>query len=66
MMLDEHVALFIFENQAQALWYMSFKLFHELILYDIFAIFEFFVWLGGKGFSPSGMSRPYPIQHDVG
>ena len=41
MMLDEHVALFIFENQAQALWYMSFKLFHELILRHFMSILSF-------------------------
>ena len=32
MMLDEHVAVFIFEKQGQGLWYMSFLLFHNIIL----------------------------------
>ena len=40
-MLDEHVAVFIFENQAQGLCYMSFLLFRELILRYFMTILSF-------------------------
>ena len=41
MMLDEHLAVFICENQAQVLWYMSFLLFRELILRHFMTILCF-------------------------
>ena len=41
MVLNEHVAVFIFENQAQGLCYMSFLLFCELILRNFMTILSF-------------------------